>query len=525
MTETPREYKKRIDEKWEKNEKNKDKLIQKIDSYELLDEKFKEKTKQEILDNFVKNQKAEQESEQYTTILSELWKIDQKYVELNILKEELSSTKKDIAKVEKEIKESKLDWADETTLNIQMAWVRKLKEKLATLKSKLEELQNEIKNREQEIKEIEETYGEILEDSEAEPSCAESEKSWDSQDSTLPAQWETKKNKPTLKNYQETTIKDLRKKDRTRWAIFKLLEDWTWIDDDLKEKIENEISDRFFEYYDEKQWTLRMKSARFMKNKVRESFKKYKKADKNNDSELPYIEEEFVKLGKIYWDRALLTKEKEEIRKNIENTNVILDSYRKARKHKLWFSGENLAGIIKTAEKIPVKIDVDKDGSKLIEIKLWNKKYKILDPILDNHTSHDSSYSHVVEDPNQRILPSERRQVYLRWMEWYNIEWWRNKPLKEYVKQKEAEWFHVATKSDIENLFEEFSKIRTYSSLTKNEKFAMLMYLTGLDWTYRLREISNWWRLGVRFRKDNPNFDYFDYDYRLNVLMMAISES
>ena len=68
MAETPREYKKRIDEKRVKNAKNKKKLIKKIEQYELMDDRYKAKTIQEILSNFEKNDQAEKSSELYTSV-------------------------------------------------------------------------------------------------------------------------------------------------------------------------------------------------------------------------------------------------------------------------------------------------------------------------------------------------------------------------------------------------------------------------------------------------------------------------
>ena len=89
MTETPRQYKRRIDEKWKRNEKNRDELIQQIEKYGLVDEEFKARTKKEILENFEKNKNAEKESEQYKIVVSELENIDKKYGELEELKEML----------------------------------------------------------------------------------------------------------------------------------------------------------------------------------------------------------------------------------------------------------------------------------------------------------------------------------------------------------------------------------------------------------------------------------------------------
>jgi hypothetical protein len=59
MTETPREYKNRIDEQRRKRRRNRDELIECINEYELVDERYKAETKQEILASFEKNEKAE----------------------------------------------------------------------------------------------------------------------------------------------------------------------------------------------------------------------------------------------------------------------------------------------------------------------------------------------------------------------------------------------------------------------------------------------------------------------------------
>ena len=307
MTETPREYKKRIDEKRARNEKNKGKLLEKIEWYDLLDSKFKAKTKQEIVENFLKNEKADKESEQYKIIVSELENVDKKYEKLEELKQTLESKEKEIDEVNKEIKESKLDWTDETTLIMQMARTKELTERLKTLKSEVEELRKEISNREQEIEEIEATYGEMdqIDDSEKELTSDVKDEN-NSSDETLGSK------KTTLKEFGETTIKDLRKKDRTRSEIIKLLEEWTWIDEELKQKIEWEILSRFSEYYGEKQWSLRMKSARFLKNKLRNSEKRYVEIAEMPDWEKESKITEIERREKMYfgkeWDlRKLVT--------------------------------------------------------------------------------------------------------------------------------------------------------------------------------------------------------------------------
>jgi len=126
MSETPREYIKRIDEKWRRNEIINRKLIETIEWYDLLDERFKITAKQEFLDNFDKNQKAEQGWKKYTVIVSEIENIDKKYEELREKKEELKQKKEEKKEKEKEIKEAKLD-GNETTLKMQMAKVNEAK--------------------------------------------------------------------------------------------------------------------------------------------------------------------------------------------------------------------------------------------------------------------------------------------------------------------------------------------------------------------------------------------------------------
>ena len=172
MPETPREYIKRIDEKWRRNEIINRKLIETIEWYDLLDERFKITAKQKLLDNFDKNQKVEQGWKKYTVIVSEIENIDKKYEELREKKEELKQKKEEREEKEREIKEAKLD-GNETTLKMQMAKVNEAKKMLDIVDLEVKELEQDIKNMEEELKEIEETYGVKIESS-----WIESEESW-----------------------------------------------------------------------------------------------------------------------------------------------------------------------------------------------------------------------------------------------------------------------------------------------------------------------------------------------------------
>ena len=52
-------------------------------------------------------------------------------------------------------------------------------------------------------------------------------------------------------------------------------------------------------------------------------------------------------------------------------------------------SDESEEKIIEAADNIPVKVEVDSDGSRLIEFKLRGKTCKILDPRLEDHTDDE----------------------------------------------------------------------------------------------------------------------------------------
>ena len=266
----------------------------------MVDDDFKARTKQEILDNFEKNLNAEKNGELYLTVWKELEKIDVKYDELAKMKKQLKLKKQEKVEIEKEIKGSKLDGVDETTLKLQMAEIKKLNKRFETINPEIKELEKNIKDRESELKDIEETYGEKIITSWTNAHSADLDKDfgWNMWKSLWQGdvQWKPS----TLKEYHEQTVQDLWNKDRTRWKIFEILEEWVWIDDKLKDKIEKEISDRFFEYYDEKQWSLRMKSARFAKNKLRNKEKIVENIMNLSNERKERKITEFERLEKVY---------------------------------------------------------------------------------------------------------------------------------------------------------------------------------------------------------------------------------
>jgi len=98
---------------------------------------------------------------------------------------------------------------------------------------------------------------------------------------------------------------------------------------ELKEKVKKEISDKFFEYYDKKQWSLSMKSARFVKNKLRNKIREYEKFGwtkdtLENDQNLNKIE----KLVDIFWTWYIRKSEvRDLIGRNVKEIDMIMKAW------------------------------------------------------------------------------------------------------------------------------------------------------------------------------------------------------
>ena len=201
-----------------------------------------------------------------------------------------------------------------------------------------------------------------------------------------------------------------------------------------------------------------------------------------------------------------------------------LENYRKAWREKIEnIDDESIEKIIKAAEKIPVNVETDSDGSRLIEFKVWWKEWKILDPILNNHTNYKYRWT----GSNNSITEVTRNEVKLWWMKWDNTDNWKNKKLAEYVKQKEREWLHIAKIEEIKDLL---AKLWDEVGLdSKSDQIAMLMYLTGMDWYYRLSmwdyENSNSqasWRSRLNCCDNYRNFNY-DHDVYVSASLCMIA--
>lgn len=218
----------------------------------------------------------------------------------------------------------------------------------------------------------------------------------------------------------------------------------------------------------------------------------------------------------------LVNKKWIELYKNLEYSEITWDSelvkdlidFRKTWKKGIDFckswkvSNESKEKIVTAINKISVNLEKDKDGSRLINFKLWNKNYTILDAKIENHT--DSYYKN----------DYSWDEVVLWWMKSYDVNRRENKELKAYVKEKQREWFHIPKKEEIQLLLKELWKnvgLNTEYKVrgelwplisTKSNQIAMLMYLTGMDWKYWLDREKK--RSGNRVSRDYLHFAFGD---------------
>ena len=166
----------------------------------------------------------------------------------------------------------------------------------------------------------------------------------------------------------------------------------------------------------------------------------------------------------------------------------------------------NMNKIVKFLEKVPLKMEVESDGSRLVEFRLWNKKYKILDPNLENHTDDEYKTYYIANNTSTKnkgeITQKTKCSVKAHWMQWDNTENWRNQKLKEYIKQKETEWLHIAKVTEILKLLNKLGDATNIDN--EEDQIAMLMFLTGIDWTYRLNE----WEDDREWRKTRNNITF-----------------
>jgi len=373
----------------------------------------------------------------------------------------------------------------------------------------------------------------------------------------LPYGWtnidEVKRQK-TLKWYKERYEQMIRDREeyneKLLWALRGM--DMRISEEKKKEILDNIEVDMKKEIDDLKQWDKTMKEAKavekwlienwkstmemllYLKKKIEEEKRgKGKRLDRK--MKIVELKEAYkqVKIDldeklKLYdwsdvWEDEIFIETFEErelkITKNLEKENyakMSLDSYRKVREKWMNIDSEIKEKIVKASDKIVVRMSIESDWSRMIEMKIWWKSYKILD--VDIKTHSDIKYMDVYG-----YEWGYRNEVKLWWMRWNDLYWWKNYALKEYVKKRQYEWLHIPKIEEMRELLVALWKEADISE--ERDQIAMLMYLTGMYGCYWL---SMWNRKQSTVKKwrsilecvNAPNFSDACYDTTSGILCM-----
>lgn len=329
----------------------------------------------------------------------------------------------------------------------------------------------------------------------------------------------------TNKNFRDDLAKEMRDKYNERNEKLEQAEKSSF-SSGLKEQMKKEIMDNFTKEMDEmktKPWYEEARKTHLQEIKARIKLAKSKKEKENLQKEyeekMAKADENIVESTKAYEEAQIAHRGKvEEMSENggeLEEGEIPqeLKDFREAWKERIiGIDNKSKEKIIKAAEKIPVKVETESDGSRLIEFKLWWKRWKILDPKLNSHSDDEYKYS-----LNRDSIKHIDDTVKLWWMRWDDVEEWNNEKLKEYVKEKQWEWLHIAKIEEMRDFLAELWEKADLDGL--DDQIAMLMYLTGMDWRYWL---SMWddkksWSQVSRSELYCDDFDrYFHYGYRVN---------
>lgn len=214
-----------------------------------------------------------------------------------------------------------------------------------------------------------------------------------------------------------------------------------------------------------------------VKEQVLENIKKafFEEIDPIIENLTPEEKREVLDEVKMEVKRRKLKKLQDMVDKAIASEQEIPDdlkNYREEWKKNIKnIDEESKQKIIEAAEKIIINVETDSDGSRLIKFKVWWKKWTILDPKLSKNNDERND------------------TVQLLWITWDNTYDRKNKRLAKYVRQKQEEWLHIPKIEEMKDLL---GKLWDEAGLdSKSNQIAMLMYLTGMHWHYRLSMWDN----------------------------------
>ena len=173
-------------------------------------------------------------------------------------------------------------------------------------------------------------------------------------------------------------------------------------------------------------------------------------------------------------------EEREKVEEEEGKTGEVPEEIKDFRKKWEWridLDEEKKNKIIEATNRIAPKIKIEPDWSRRIEMKIWRKEYKILDVNIETHTDDKYGISYSYSWTN-------KDEVMLWWMRWDNVDNWKNQKLKEYVKEKQREKFHIPKIEEVNSILNELWE--EVGIIKERDKIAMLIYLTGMYGDYWL---------------------------------------
>lgn len=218
-----------------------------------------------------------------------------------------------------------------------------------------------------------------------------------------------------------------------------------------------------------------MREKRKERRGISETYKKYQQDVQNLEKRREKLNEEIIELWqKIYKERRWVFPE------DGPNRPLELEEWRKLREI-MTTNNETKQKIINAVNKISsnqFNVSIQKDWSRQIEFKLWEKKYKLLDINVWAHT--EDKYKDAFEPPKYWM----KKDALLWWMDWDNVDNWKNEKLKGYVKKKQSEWLDIPKIEEVKDMLKALWKEAGISK--ESDQISMLMYLTGMYSRYKL---------------------------------------
>ena len=241
--------------------------------------------------------------------------------------------------------------------------------------------------------------------------------------------------------------------------------------EDVKETINKEIEKTFSDIVDPIMQKLTEEEREELKSRINNEMQLQKISEMINEAKQEESEPMVVQMDENFSGEDLGNK-------LLQKT----EAFRKSWEESVDLDGETKDKIIEAVDKISSEpwFDIKEglDGDRLIEFELNGKKYKLLDVNILAHA--EDQYRRTIEYYGWGKKEEEEKL----WMAWHNLDEWNDGLLKEYVLQKQEERFRIPK---IEEMKKFLWKLGKKAGLEKlSDQIAMLMYLTGMYWTFWL---------------------------------------